>query len=355
MTITNYKNFRFYTIVLLFIVLLAFLLYQGRFLFIPLGFAMMICFMYYPIGIWIENRLGRNMAIAVALLLQLVAGFLLYHLIASTITLLHQSITSSKEEIWEFGVGILTFFENMVGVNAGDQRDIAQYFYQNLLQQTVPFLRQTISISAGTIAMVLIIPVFVSLIFYYRELLVKFVLMVVPESQVRGFKDTIDETTSTYFKFAKGMALVYLIVGCLNSIGFLIIGLPNAIYFGVLASLLTFFPYIGIMMGGLAAVIVALTTFNSIWYPMGVVFVLGVVQYLEANVIFPWVVGHQLKLNTLATLIAMFIGGIIWGGAGLILFVPFAAILKILSDRVQGLKSLSVLLGPSHEEQQGVP
>ena len=99
-------------------------------------------------------------------------------------------------------------------------------------------------------------------------------------------------------------------------------------------------------MGGLAAVIVALTNFDSIWYPVGVIMVLGIVQYLEANVIFPMVVGHQLKLNTLATLVAMFIGGIIWGGAGLILFVPFAAILKILSDRVQGLKSLSVLLGP---------
>lgn len=349
MNIANYKNFRFYTIVLLFVVLLSFVLYQGRYLFIPLGFALMICFMYYPIGIWVENKLGRNVAIGFVLLLQLIAGFFLYHLIASTLTLLNRSITDSKDEIWEFGVSILRFLQNMVGVSPDQQINVAQYFYQNLLQETLPLLKQTITLSAGTIAMVLIIPVFVSLIFYYRELLVRFLLMVVPENQVEGFKETIKETTTTYFKFAKGMALVYLIVGVLNSIGFLVIGLPNAIYFGVLASLLTFFPYIGIMLGGLAAVIVALTAFDSIWYPVGVVAVLGVVQYLEANIIFPMVVGHQLKLNTLATLVAMFIGGIIWGGAGLILFVPFAAILKILSDRITGLRSLSVLLGPDHE------
>lgn len=349
MNIASYKNFRFYTIVLLFVVLLSFVLYQGRYLFIPLGFALMICFMYYPIGIWVEKKLGRNVAIGFALLLQLIAGFFLYHLIASTLTLLNKSITDSKDEIWEFGVRILRFLENMVGVSPDQQINVAQYFYQNLLQETLPILKQTITLSAGTIAMVLIIPVFVSLIFYYRELLVRFLLMVVPEDQVNGFNETIKETTTTYFKFAKGMALVYLIVGALNSIGFLLIGLPNAIYFGVLASLLTFFPYIGIMMGGLAAVIVALTTFDSIWYPVGVVAVLGIVQYLEANIIFPMVVGHQLKLNTLATLVAMFIGGIIWGGAGLILFVPFAAILKILSDRVTGLKSLSVLLGPDQK------
>ncbi|MCB0687904.1 MAG: AI-2E family transporter [Saprospiraceae bacterium] len=349
MKISNYQNFRFYTIVLLFIFLCSILLYLGRFLFIPLGFSLMICLMYYPIGIWVEGKLGRNVAIGVAMLLLFIAGFFLYNLVASTLALLHLSITESKDQIWDFAIKTTRFLEGLVGVDSTEQGDLAQYFYQNLLQETMPLLRQTISLSAGTIAMVLIIPIFVSLIYYYRELLVRFVLMVVPETQVKGFKDTIDETTSTYFKFAKGMALVYIIVGALNSIGFLIIGLPNAIYFGVLASLLTFFPYIGIMMGGLAAVIVALTTFDSLWYPVGVVMILGVVQYLEANIIFPMVVGHQLKLNTLATLVAMFIGGIIWGGAGLILFVPFAAVLKILADRVTGLKSLAVLLGPDHE------
>ncbi|MBK8501676.1 MAG: AI-2E family transporter [Saprospiraceae bacterium] len=350
MTITNYKNLRFYTIVLLFIVLLGFVLYEGRLLFIPLGFAMMICFMYYPVGVRVEQKLGRTTAIAVVLIILTLIGFFLYNLVASTLTLLHQSITDSSDKIGDIGEGALGFLENIFGIDPDQQKNIVQFFYQNLMQETVPLIKQTISLSIGTLAMFFIIPIFVSLIFYYRELLVKFILMVVPENQIEGFKSTIRETTITYFKFAKGMGLVYLIVGFLNSLGFVLIGLPNAIYLGVLASILTFFPYIGILLGGLAAVIVAMTTFDSFWYPMGVVAVLGVVQYLEANVIFPMVVGHQLKLNTLSTLIAMFIGGIIWGAAGLILFVPFAAILKILADRIEGLRPLSVLLGPDTRE-----
>jgi len=349
MTISNNQNFRFYTMVLLFIVLLSFILYQAQFLLIPLGFSLMICFMYYPIGIRVEKRLGRSSAITVALVLLFIAGFFLYQLVASTLTVLHRSITNAQDRIYDFVNDLLLFLNNVFGVNPEQQKDIAQYFYENLMQESIPFLTQTISLSAGTIAMIFIIPIYVSLIYYYRELLVRFVLMVVPENQVEGLKATIRETTTTYFKFAKGMAMVYLIVGVLNSLGFLAIGLPNAVYFGVLASILTFFPYIGIMMGGLAAVIVAMTTFDSLWYPVGVVAILGVVQYLEANVIFPLVVGHQLKLNTLATIIAMFIGGIIWGGAGLVLFVPFAAILKILADRVEGLQPLAVLLGPDTE------
>jgi predicted PurR-regulated permease PerM len=76
-----------------------------------------------------------------------------------------------------------------------------------------------------------------------------------------------------------------------------------------------------------------------------VVAILSVVQYLENSVIYPIAVGHQLKINPLATLVAILAGGIIWGGAGMILFVPFAAILKILADRVDGLQPLAILLG----------
>ena len=145
------------------------------------------------------------------------------------------------------------------------------------------------------------------------------------------------------------MVLVYLIVGILNSIGFWAIGLPNAVYLGGLAAVLTFFPYIGIMIGGLAAVIVAWTTFDSIGYPLAVVGILGFVQYLEANVIFPLIVGYQLKINPLATFIAIIVGGIIWGGAGMILFVLFAAILKILSDHIEELRPLAILIGEGED------
>ena len=249
---------------------------------------------------------------------------------------------------------IVHYLDDIVGIDADQQQAIVQQFYDNLLQQIFPLIRRTVYLSASSLAMLLIIPIFVALILYYRELLVKFVLIAVPDKQVQGFKTTISEMGTTYFKFAKGMALIYLIVGLLNSLGFLALGLPNAVYLGVLASLLTFFPYIGIMIGGLAAVIVAWTTFGSVWYPIGVVAILGIVQYLEANVIFPLAVGHQLRINPFATFVAIIIGGRIWGVAGMILFVPFAAILKILSDQLEELRPLGVLLGEG-EDRDNLP
>jgi predicted PurR-regulated permease PerM len=67
-------------------------------------------------------------------------------------------------------------------------------------------------------------------------------------------------------------------------------------------------------------------TYDSIWYPLGIVGIFVFVQYLEANVIFPVAVSSRLNVNTLVMLIATFAGGIVWGLAGMILFVPFVGI-----------------------------
>jgi predicted PurR-regulated permease PerM len=78
---------------------------------------------------------------------------------------------------------------------------------------------------------------------------------------------------------------------------------------------------------------------------VGVVFVLGLVQYLEANLIFPKVVGGKLGLNTLASLLIIFAGGLLWGVAGMILFLPLASIAKLVCQEVPEWKAVRLMLG----------
>ncbi len=76
----------------------------------------------------------------------------------------------------------------------------------------------------------------------------------------------------------------------------------------------------------------------------GVIGIFSFVQYLEANVIFPKVVGAQLNVSTWATLVAVLAGGILWGASGMVLFIPFVAILKIVAGHIDEWKGLSLLL-----------
>src|SRR5690606_21929839 len=89
---------------------------------------------------------------------------------------------------------------------------------------------------------------------------------------------------------------------------------------------------------------VAFITNDSVWYPAGVVLVLSFVPYLEATVIFPKVVGTNPNVSTWAMRAAIVLGGLLWGGSGIVLFIPFVAILKIVSAHFEALAPLHLLL-----------
>ncbi|MBK5279246.1 MAG: AI-2E family transporter, partial [Bacteroidia bacterium] len=199
--------------------------------------------------------------------------------------------------------------------------------------------------SAYSAVLLIIIPVFTALILYSRNRLIEIVFQLFPNERKDDLKKILSLTIDTYYNFIKGMAIVYLIVGVLNSIGLLIIGVPHAIFFGFVAAVLTFIPYLGIMIGSLLPVTMAWITFNSIWYPIAVIIVFTIVQYLEANLIFPMAVSNRLNINTLATLVAIIAGGLIWGVSGMILFVPFLGIIKLISDRHPKMKIWSLMIG----------
>ncbi len=118
----------------------------------------------------------------------------------------------------------------------------------------------------------------------------------------------------------------------------------------MIAAFMTIIPYAGILISAALPVSVALVTKDSLWYAGGVVIVFSVVQYLEANIIYPKVVGQQLKLSTMAVLVTLIAGTLLWGIAGMILFVPFAGLLKVVTDRIPGLKALNILLARDAEE-----
>jgi len=97
-------------------------------------------------------------------------------------------------------------------------------------------------------------------------------------------------------------------------------------------------------------------TYDSIWYPLGIVGVFGFVQYLEANVIFPIAVSSRLNVNTMIVLVAIFVGALVWGMAGMILFVPFVGIAKLIADHNPKWKTVSLILGvegvPAYHNQE---
>ena len=210
------------------------------------------------------------------------------------------------------------------------------------------FLQATLTATVNTVYYALLVPVFTALFLYNRGTFIQFVRSVAGKESAPKLNRILEVTIHTYHRYIRGMILVYMIVGILNTIGLLILGVKHALLFGMLTAIMTIIPYIGIIISGLLPISVAWITTGSIWVPFGVVAVFSIVQYLEANVIFPFIVGVELRVNTWTTLVAIIAGGIIWGVSGMILFMPFVALLRITSDYVEGWRPLNILISPVH-------
>jgi predicted PurR-regulated permease PerM len=334
------------------IVFTSLILYFGKTLFIPLSFSLLISFILYPICKWMEKK-GTNKGTAIIISLffvTLLAGAIIYLLLAQVMKFLHEwQLLQAK--LMDTATEISIFITERFDISNEKQLEFIKNTIDNSGSEAFSLLRNTAYSISESFFIFLIIPVFSALILYNRQLLSNALYDIFPAERKNTIHEILIETIHAYYNFIKGMLVVYLIVGILNSVGLAIIGVPHPFLFGFIASILTFIPYVGIMISSLLPITVSWVTYNSIWYPLGVILVFSIVQVLEAYVIFPFAVGSRLKINTLVIIIMVLVGGILWGAAGMILFIPFISIVKLIADRTPSLKSLSVLLGDGEHEK----
>lgn len=334
-----------------FTVLVSVILYFGSTLFIPLSFALLISFVLYPVCRWLEEKgLPRWAAISLCLFLLVVLVGGLAFLLVRQVIQFGQEWPQLQDKISAAWADISRYVEHQLGIDASQQVKWLESIASDAASSAFNMVRGVLYTSAVSAVLLVLIPIYVALILYNRESLARALSSFFPQSEHGKIRQILHETITTYYNFIKGMAIVYLAVGFLNSLGLFLIGVPHAIFFGAVASVLTFIPYVGITIGAILPMTVAWVTYDSVWYPIGVVAVFAVVQYLEANLIFPLAVSARLQVNMLFTLLAIVAGGILWGASGMILFIPFLAILKLIADKHEDMRPISLLLGSGDKD-----
>lgn len=341
MSLISFDSFKVFLVVTISIVLL----YWGSTLFIPMSFGLLVALVMYPFCVFLEGKGSpRYLAITVCLVIVIALFGALIVLLGWQIQLFRRDLPEIVQRLTPVWIQSREWLQTHYSITIQMQDEWLHNLALNSSDRIGNILNNTFSQTVNTMFMLFLVPIHTALFLYHREVFVKFVEIIGgPRYRVR-LRTVMQETVYTYSRFIKGMILVYIIVGTLNSIGLLALGIRHAILFGMLTAIMTIIPYIGIIISSLLPIAIAFITRDSIWYPIGVVGVLVFVQYLEGNIIFPIVVGNQLKVSSWATLVAIVAGGIIWGVAGMILFIPFVAILKVITGIIPEWKGLHVLL-----------
>ncbi|MBK9074389.1 MAG: AI-2E family transporter [Flavobacteriales bacterium] len=332
------------------------LLYVGRSVLVPLAYGLLTAMVLYPAVSRMErNGVPRALAIALGLLAVMLLfsgiGYLL--LWETSLFLKDLPALSAKAQI---DAGTLKeWITRVLGLSKADQAGWASGLLGHLPDGLGPLFIKSADAVFGMAFGLFIIPVLTAILLYDRRIMLSaLVAFVTPELKAR-MPSILQRSVQRFASFILGMVKVYVVVGVLNSIGLLLLGVPNAILFGMLTAVMTIVPYVGIILSALLPISVAWLDTGNVWVPIGVVAVFAVVQYLEANLIFPRVVGSQLGLNTLASIVIVLAGAILWGVSGMVLLLPYMSILMIIAEDIPGWRPFALLLGKGTNEATGPP
>ena len=130
--------------------------------------------------------------------------------------------------------------------------------------------------------------------------------------------------------FLRGQLTVMFALGVIYTTGLWLVGLDLALLIGMLAGLVSFVPYLGLVVGILVAGLAAVLQFQG-WEPLPwviLVFVAG--QLVEGSVLTPRLVGGQIGLHPVAVIFAVMAGGKLYGFFGILLALPVAAVAMVL-------------------------
>jgi len=323
---------------------------------IPVAFAFLIAFILLPVARKFESR---GASVTVSALLSILGLILI---IGGGIFLFSNQIIQLSENLTDFKLKIINVFadttlfinKNIAFLPQLEKGELLDKIKNWLNESAGTLLSQTFSGTANALFGVLTALVFAFLILLYRKGLIRaFVGFYPPEKREKAFKmfQSIQQVGQQYLF---GMMIIILILGFVNSIGLWIIGIDNPFLFGFLAAILAIIPYAGTVVGAAIAVLYSFMTYDSIWMPITIAIFFWFVQFTESNFLSPKIVGGNLKVNVLASILSIIIGASVWGIAGMIIFLPFAAMLKVVCEEYDKLKPIALLIGEQNHNKKDV-
>lgn len=335
---------------LIILVLGAIILKEGDFILVPLVWGIFFAFALYPISSWFERRrVPRALSIFLSILMvSLVAFGVLYLLLNQMVGLIKDvpeigANLESKLSRYIEEVGTLVGEELAIGKNT----DIFSFFSGDSLNETLFATGKSLALTG-------IIPLYTFLLLYYKDFFIEFLVRL--SSRHHEFvTNWATDSGRVIQSYLAGMIRVTGIVAVLAGIFFYLIDVKYFILFASFIAIMNLIPYVGVFISSLFAILYVFLTTDSLFYPFLTFGTLWGIQLLENNLITPLVVGSKVKVNALAVIIAILLGGWLWGVSGMVLFIPLTGVLKITLEKSQDLKAFAYLLGddvPVSEESE---
>lgn len=323
------------------------ILYFGKVILVPLCFATLFAFILYPVVKWLQNK-GLKKVFGIVLTLGSV-----FIVVIGVLVLFSAQIIDMASQYSNFLDKLNGTLETSIAFLNDKVQIIPDIESQTILEKLTSvfsdssflIISDTVNVTSSFLSFVVLSVIYSFLILFYSEHLTEALSRFSSNKHKRTFLSMLREVQMVGQQYFTGMILLILILGVLNTTGLLILGIDYAFFFGFLAAVMAIIPYVGTTLGGLIPTLYAFVTYDSYWYPVGVIAIFWFIQFVEGNFLNPKIVGGNMQINALFAIFSLIAGGVLWGVAGMILFLPMVAMLKVICSHYEELKPVAALIG----------
>ncbi|QMU29236.1 AI-2E family transporter [Adhaeribacter radiodurans] len=338
------------TLILLGIILFVYVLYILADVLVPIAFSVLLAILLNPLySRLIRLRVPKVLAITLTLLIAIIALAGLLYFLSSQIAQFSDMAPVLKEKFSEILTNLQTWVQRTFGITLEKQLQ--------LLRETASsgkaLAGQTVSSVMGIFGILFLIPVYVFLFLFYKPLILNFIFEAFSRENTGPIADILQETKTAIQSYIVGLLIEASIVAVLNSIALTALGVKYGILLGVIGAILNLIPYVGGIIAIILPVLMATLTKDGYTTQLLIVGAYALIQFIDNNILVPRIVSSKVKINALASILAVLFGGALWGFSGMFLSIPFVAVLKIVFDRIDSLKPWGKLLGDQIPDYYG--
>jgi len=341
-------------LVLMSLALILFFLREGATIIIPLVFSILLSLLLLPLAQWLQRKgLNKPLAAIIPLILFVGVLVLLFFFLGKQIADFSQDfpLLSQKLTIWAWHTE--KWIEQQFHIAPTQQMNYITNASNDLAKMATNIVQHIVMTTGGLLIWTIFVFIFTFFMLTHRSLIKRFLLMVFKENYHDGVNEVLDETRWLVNGYILGLLIEMVIVAFLSSMAFLIFGIKYAIMLGIICGLLNVIPYIGIYTAMAIGSIITLTN-NTPIHALYLIIISIIIHFIDANIILPRIVGGRVKMNPLITIIAVICGSMLWGIAGMFLFIPIAAILKIIFSKIPGMEAWALLMGADENEKKAI-
>lgn len=336
-------------------------LYFARSVFIPVALAIFLAFVLAPIVSRLQRRgLGRVPAVILTVSLVVCGSIATGAVIAQQVVQLAQTLPDHREAIkervttvkgWVTGDGSSRFGQMIDELNAiiapkpANENKVVVEPVSPIGSQVDSYL-SPVAEALGQAAFTFILTVFMLL---KREDLRNRMIRLLGDGKVTTTTKAMDDASQRISRYLLSQLMINVGFGVLVTIGLAVLGVPYALLWGFISTVMRYVPYIGTVVGMLAPVMFSFATAPA-WgggfgQPLAVTAWFLLLEAICNNIVEPKLYGKSMGLSEVAQLVMAAMWAFLWGPIGLILSGPLTVCLLVLGRHVRRFQFLEVLLG----------